>query len=153
MSIRKGRRVGDLVRATCKQCSQVELVRGCSAYFLCVSCKPANHYTRKPRYAAVNAVAQAKYHGVLLNPVGMACVDCGGPALVYDHRDYSRPIDVEPVCRPCNWARGSARIGDLMRSPEGKRWQSDMVPPPWFGVTEISEELMRLRPEWFRGRA
>lgn len=36
------------------------------------------------------------------------CVDCGAPASDYDHRDYNKPLDVEPTCRSCNLARGPA---------------------------------------------
>ena len=36
------------------------------------------------------------------------CVDCGKPAAHYDHRDYKRPLEVEPVCRSCNRKRGPA---------------------------------------------
>lgn len=39
---------------------------------------------------------------------GLQCVDCGAPANVYDHRDYTKPLAVEPVCRACNWHRGPA---------------------------------------------
>lgn len=38
-----------------------------------------------------------------------ACVDCGGVACQYEHRDYGRPLDVEPVCRLCNRLRGTAK--------------------------------------------
>lgn len=38
-----------------------------------------------------------------------ACVDCGDRALEYDHRDYGRPFDVDPVCRSCNKRRGTAK--------------------------------------------
>lgn len=38
----------------------------------------------------------------------VACVDCGKPAESYDHRDYSKPLDVEPVCQGCNVRRGQA---------------------------------------------
>jgi hypothetical protein len=34
------------------------------------------------------------------------CVDCGNPAECYDHRDYTRPLKVEPVCKACNNRRG-----------------------------------------------
>jgi DNA-directed RNA polymerase subunit RPC12/RpoP len=37
-----------------------------------------------------------------------ACVDCGDRATCYDHRDYNKPIAVEPVCRTCNRLRGPA---------------------------------------------
>lgn len=36
------------------------------------------------------------------------CVDCGKPARHYDHRDYTKPLDVAPVCRSCNFKRGPA---------------------------------------------
>lgn len=36
------------------------------------------------------------------------CVDCGKRAHDYDHRDYSKPLEVEPVCRSCNLKRGPA---------------------------------------------
>jgi len=38
----------------------------------------------------------------------IVCTDCVEPAHEYDHRDYGRPLDVEPVCRSCNKRRGSA---------------------------------------------
>ena len=48
---------------------------------------------------------------------GMVCVDCGRLAEMYDHRYYSRPLDVEPVCRGCNRRRGPARdIADVLRN-------------------------------------
>lgn len=36
----------------------------------------------------------------------IACEDCGQPACEYDHRDYKKPMEVAPVCRACNQARG-----------------------------------------------
>ena len=38
----------------------------------------------------------------------LKCTDCLAQATEYDHRDYSKPIDVEPVCRRCNLRRGHA---------------------------------------------
>lgn len=34
------------------------------------------------------------------------CVDCGKQAKVYDHRNYEKPLVVEPVCVGCNVRRG-----------------------------------------------
>lgn len=39
------------------------------------------------------------------------CTDCGKPATCYDHRDYLKPDEVEPVCRACNKIRGPALPG------------------------------------------
>ena len=38
----------------------------------------------------------------------IACVDCGKPARLYDHRDYLKPLVVFPVCHKCNGKRGLA---------------------------------------------
>lgn len=58
-------------------------------------------------HAAVNRAVKA---GVLpdLSCGEYACSDCGGVASEYDHRDYARPLDVDPVCRSCNCKRGAA---------------------------------------------
>ena len=37
------------------------------------------------------------------------CADCAAPAREYDHRDYTKPLQVEPVCRRCNQKRGLGR--------------------------------------------
>ena len=37
------------------------------------------------------------------------CTDCGGPAREYDHRDYAKPLEVEPVCHRCNIRRGPGK--------------------------------------------
>jgi hypothetical protein len=55
-------------------------------------------------------VAKAIKAGVLPKLDGsVPCVDCGEPARVYDHREYARPLDVEPVCKGCNNRRGPAK--------------------------------------------
>ncbi len=36
----------------------------------------------------------------------VCCVDCGQVAMVYDHRDYWKPLEAEPVCHRCNTRRG-----------------------------------------------
>ena len=64
---------------------------------------------------AHKAVAKARYEGLLQSPRGMKCTDCGGEAIEYDHRDYDKPLIVEPVCRRCNIRRGPA-IGHITQS-------------------------------------
>jgi hypothetical protein len=58
--------------------------------------------------AALKAVYDAVRSGKLARPDTLACVDCGQRAAHYDHRDYNRPLDVQPVCRSCNAQRGPA---------------------------------------------
>lgn len=55
-------------------------------------------------------VARAISKGLLPALNGLvACVDCGVVATEYDHRDYNRPLDVQPVCHQCNIRRGPAK--------------------------------------------
>lgn len=46
--------------------------------------------------------------GKIVRAAGLVCVDCGGTATCYDHRDYRKPLQVEPVCFGCNRSRGVA---------------------------------------------
>jgi hypothetical protein len=72
---------------------------------------------RAIRYTAHFTVARAIRKGELASPRGMACADCGGGAIEYDHRDYTQPLMVEPVCRRCNLRRGPA----LKWTADGRR--------------------------------
>jgi len=58
-------------------------------------------------YCAARVTRKAVKAGELLNPKTLRCVDCGRAAHCYDHRDYNRPLVVEPVCHKCNGRRGS----------------------------------------------
>lgn len=55
---------------------------------------------------AISRVGQAVFRGDIPKPSELKCTDCGGSATSYDHRDYRRPLDVEPVCQRCNLLRG-----------------------------------------------
>lgn len=89
----------------------------------CPSCYPL--YCRYMAYdrgtePAVTAVKKAIKLGDLLPLRGQYCVDCGDPARDYDHRDYNKPLDVDPVCRSCNIRRGAAipLVGSGIKSLE-----------------------------------
>ena len=58
------------------------------------------------------AVTAAKACGILpdLSKGEYRCTDCEAPAFEYDHRDYSRPLGVDPVCRSCNNLRGKGAL-------------------------------------------
>lgn len=56
--------------------------------------------------SAYDAVQYAIRIGRLPRPDTFSCVDCGNPAEEYDHRDYRKKLDVQPVCIKCNAARG-----------------------------------------------
>lgn len=53
--------------------------------------------------------------GFLPPPTEFDCQDCGRvKAECYDHRDYNKPLDVDPVCLRCNSSRGR---GIPLKSP------------------------------------
>jgi hypothetical protein len=58
---------------------------------------------------AHRAVRRAVMSGALRPAPAYYCVDCGNQASEYDHRDYTKPLDVDPVCHRCNLLRGPAR--------------------------------------------
>lgn len=77
----------------------------------CPDCAAAHRYGKdvlSGRGTAAVAVQRARVDGLLLPPTAMACADCGNPADCFDHRDYSKPLEVDAVCRSCNVIRGSA---------------------------------------------
>lgn len=61
------------------------------------------------RGRAANAVRRAVRNGDLVNlkTKSIKCTDCPNRAAVYDHRDYKKPLKVEPVCVGCNISRGT----------------------------------------------
>lgn len=61
------------------------------------------------RTRCVRAVKAAIARGDIAPADQLPCVDCGAPAKVYDHRDYSKPLGVQPVCTSCNFIRGPGR--------------------------------------------
>lgn len=46
--------------------------------------------------------------GLLPKANTLTCVDCGERGGAWDHRDYAKPLAVEPVCFRCNMLRGPA---------------------------------------------
>ena len=100
-------------RCPCQDCGTFNDVRGGGGNmgrYLCTSCRKKTGYKDldSPQYIAHRAVAKARKKGDLPDPKTLECVDCKSPAVVYEHRDYSKPLDVEPVCISCNFRRGPA---------------------------------------------
>lgn len=42
-------------------------------------------------------------------PSEFPCSDCDRTASIYDHRDYLKPWEIDPVCRKCNFKRGPGK--------------------------------------------
>ena len=94
-----------LTTITCRFCGK-EATRDYRSIY-CLSCLPV--YKRKPLASiAMSKVYLAKKSGELQSPKDFDCLDCGKAAEVYDHRDYRKPLEVDPVCYSCNSLRGPA---------------------------------------------
>jgi hypothetical protein len=70
------------------------------------------------RTNAHRMVAMAVQAGLLpsLKDQHVACVDCGVRADRYDHRDYSKPLTVDPTCRKCDRKRGPAPLNAALKA-------------------------------------
>jgi hypothetical protein len=93
---------------TCVSCSQEF-----GAFFPCPPhrhklCHSCDCNRRRRRRQAHLAVRKARLRGELPPPTSCTCVDCGAPAKVYEHRDYDKPLEVQPTCYRCNSIRGMA---------------------------------------------
>jgi hypothetical protein len=88
---------------TCPVCG-CEFYNGTDKY-CSTACKEAVHFIQ---FRAVSKVNREVALGNLKKATEHVCVDCGKPAKQYEHRNYSKPLDVEPVCRGCNKRRGPA---------------------------------------------
>jgi hypothetical protein len=67
--------------------------------FACADCQELK--------SRVNTLVRLAIRDGVIPPLdGLACVDCGAKADQYEHRDYSAPLSVDPICRACNAKRG-----------------------------------------------
>lgn len=90
----------------CRVCNQEIVGRDIRAKVCwpCFYSKPK----RDGQAQAAAAVNKAVRNGILPSVFTLTCVDCGKPAQCYEHRDYNKPLEVEPTCKSCNTRRGPA---------------------------------------------
>lgn len=93
---------------SCEQCGSTERMLSHHFTRFCRPCASQRMHAVGGT-AAHTAVKRAIARGDLPPAKTLACADCGKPARDYDHRDYAKPLDVQPVCRSCNKRRGPAR--------------------------------------------
>ena len=74
--------------------------------------KQLQHYYQRLAWRAWRKVYLTVKVGGLTNLklVYIACTDCKTcRAVNYEHRDYTKPLNIDPVCQSCNLKRGKAR--------------------------------------------
>lgn len=71
-------------------------------------CDDCGHALYAAQRVAKNWIALAIRSGVLMRADAFRCVDCDQWATDWEHRDYDKPLAVEPTCASCNFLRGPA---------------------------------------------
>lgn len=71
-------------------------------------CLPCADSVMDMQKAIAKSLRFAINAGKLKDWRGQKCHFCGEAASGYEHRDYSRPFNVRPICRSCNWKLGPA---------------------------------------------
>lgn len=106
------------ITKTCIECRR-EFCTGVRTTLRCRSCN-AYGEGRKLREKAHRLVSEAVREGRLprLAVVEIACVDCGSRATVWEHRDYTKPLDVQPTCRGCDKRRGPGWVPGMNHADE-----------------------------------
>lgn len=98
------------VEITCNACGKQDFRQRNAKY--CKACAVVRGRQQREARALYYRLAHqyvqfAVSHGDLPKLDGsIICADCSNPATEYDHRDYKKPLEVDPVCRFCNAARG-----------------------------------------------
>lgn len=67
--------------------------------------KEAYSINNPDKFRAHRTVHNAVRRGKLPRVTLLACEDCGGKADNYHHEDYSKPLDVIPLCHSCHRKR------------------------------------------------
>ncbi len=105
-----------------KTCPKCEQTKPASEYWrdrhakdglfrMCSACAMVEKALRIDRYAARYHVQRLVRRGLLPNPKGLHCANCGKVGCIYHHhRGYERQYweQVTPVCRSCNQKRQGA---------------------------------------------
>lgn len=105
--------------ATCPGCGRTtERYMRNSAY-----CHPCVTVFYQESIRCSRAITAAVKAGTMKRAKEFDCVDCGEPARCYDHRDYERTFDVQPVCDKCNSRRGHAVWHEHYRDRSEVSWQ------------------------------
>lgn len=111
------------IELTCHCCERAFLRRSLHNHY-CVDCS-----IRMQRVGALVVVKVQREirFGRLKPATAYSCVDCGAPAKVYDHRDYTKPLEVVPLCVRCN----------VKRPPAGPKWKFKEYRPIDIGTNFI----------------
>lgn len=89
----------------CQCCGTADISHRPHGARYCLECRNSGLVLAVPSRARAFTSALVKL-GALPRADSQVCTDCGAPAEHYDHRDYVKPWEVDPVCAACNLERG-----------------------------------------------
>lgn len=101
-------------------------------------CPPCDKDRKREQFNATRIVRRNIASGKFPPVTGKKCCDCGAPAVNYDHRDYTKPLEVDPVCKACNQLRGPGADSKMRVVPTAAGWVDKEE------VDAIREALQRL---------
>lgn len=94
---------GTVIPICCAHCGAVD-----ERHYIAKLCWKCTYEHLKLAQLAMAKICKEVREGRLIPAKSYRCADCGEQARDYDHRDYRKPLTVEPVCRSCNIRRGHA---------------------------------------------
>lgn len=97
------------MRRATKHCVDCGSLKQSGLHYMAQRCADCSREFYEAMLRANAAVTKAKARGELLPASLFKCGDCGEQARDWDHRDYSKPLEVSAVCRLCNFKRGPAK--------------------------------------------
>jgi len=93
----------------CSRCSAEFLAFPIGRHWRCRKCALQGYAAQREARAWVTRAVKL---GRLLPATSHRCVDCGAWATCWEHRNYDKPLNVEPTCDSCNHKRGPASFAD-----------------------------------------
>lgn len=108
-ALERARTAGERITAqSCKECAVSFETRSRYPRVRCPDCYGLAHYAGQWARAEVQ---RAIALGRLMPADSFRCTDCPEWAAEYEHRNYSQPFAVDPVCTSCNCRRGPGTLG------------------------------------------
>jgi hypothetical protein len=97
-------------KKTCSKCDNLLTPNRVGKYAYCNPCHAEYMRLTRPKHSELNPEAKMKanarsYAHVYRDRGYIAksnCIECGSPDSQMHHEDYSKPIDVTWLCRPCH---------------------------------------------------
>jgi len=108
------------------------------------------------RYSARAKFQAARKDGLIGPATDHNCMDCGEPATQWDHRDYFKPLDVDPVCQPCNMKRGqgfppSNKVRFQATDKKSRHFDMRLTPQEMLALEALAKRAGMSKSNYLRG--